>query len=106
MLGRHPPPRPTLGEASPAAGLHRRRPASLTPLVEAFNALRSNLVYLEVDRPLRSILVTSPTGGEGRSTVALNLAAALAASGEHVILVDADLRARRSTEFPLTTVPG
>jgi capsular exopolysaccharide synthesis family protein len=59
---------------------------------EAFRKLRSNLTYMDVDDPPRSIVVTSPKAGDGKSTVAVNLAAAVAASGEPVVLVDADLR--------------
>jgi capsular exopolysaccharide synthesis family protein len=47
---------------------------------------------------VRVVVVTSPVGGEGRSTVALSLAGGLARSGSRVVLVDADLRARRSPE--------
>lgn len=59
---------------------------------EAFRKLRTNLAYMDVDNPPRVVLVTSPNEAEGKSTVALNLAAAIAASGQPAILVDADLR--------------
>lgn len=59
---------------------------------ESFRRLRTNLAYMDVDNPPRVILVTSPNQAEGKSTVAMNLAAAISASGQPVVLVDADLR--------------
>ena len=59
---------------------------------EAFRKLRTNLVFMDVDNPPRVIVVTSPKPGDGKSTVSVNLAAAIALSGQRVVLVDADLR--------------
>lgn len=59
---------------------------------EAFRQLRTNLRFVDVDRPPRSIVITSPNAGEGKSTVSANLARVIAASGQRVLLVDADLR--------------
>lgn len=59
---------------------------------EAFRKLRTNLQFAAVNRPVRSIVVTSASAGEGKSTVALNLAVTIAKGGQRVILVDADLR--------------
>jgi capsular exopolysaccharide synthesis family protein len=47
---------------------------------------------MDVDNPPRTIVVSSPLPGDGKSTLAGNLAVSLAAAGQHVILVDADLR--------------
>ncbi len=58
---------------------------------EAFRTLRTNLRYLE-STDARSVLVTSPRVGEGKSTIAANLAWSLAQSNFSVILVDTDLR--------------
>jgi non-specific protein-tyrosine kinase len=60
---------------------------------EAFRRLRTNLFTLEHDPPLRTLLVTSAEPGEGKSTVVVNLARAIAQSGRMVIVVDCDLRA-------------
>ena len=57
----------------------------------AFRHLSTALSVAHSDRSLATILVTSPREGEGKSTVALNLAAAFAGSGSTVVLVDADL---------------
>lgn len=64
-----------------------------TPQVrEAFQTLRAGLTYFNVDHPLNTIMVTSPGHGEGKTTVATNMAVALAQDGRDVIVVDADLR--------------
>ncbi|WP_375482276.1 Wzz/FepE/Etk N-terminal domain-containing protein [uncultured Mycobacterium sp.] len=57
----------------------------------AFRRLRTALSVVHSERSLATILVTSPREGDGKSTVALNLAAAFAGSGSTVVLVDADL---------------
>lgn len=59
---------------------------------EAVRRLRTNLSYMDVDNPPRAIVITSPKPGDGKSTVAANLAAAIALSGQPVTLVDGDLR--------------
>jgi polysaccharide biosynthesis transport protein len=65
-----------------------------SPLVEAFRTLGSSVMLEGVGRKkvLRSIVVTSSQPGEGKTTVSVNLAIALAQQGSRVILVDADLR--------------
>ncbi|MBX3744371.1 MAG: polysaccharide biosynthesis tyrosine autokinase [Verrucomicrobiae bacterium] len=60
---------------------------------EAYRSLRSALLYLvRDDRAPRSLLVTSAIPGEGKSTVASNLARAIAFGGAKVVLIDADMR--------------
>ena len=62
------------------------------PASEAFRKLRTNLMYMNVDNPPRVVVVTSPLPGDGKSTVAANLAAAIDSSGQNVVLIDGDLR--------------
>jgi non-specific protein-tyrosine kinase len=62
------------------------------PVTEAFRSLRTNVEYASVDKPIRSLLITSPTPGDGKSTVTANLAVVLAQGGKRVYLLDADLR--------------
>ena len=61
------------------------------PEEEAFRTLRAALRYFNVDQELRSVLVTSESAHEGKSTVAWNLART-AASSSKTVLVEADLR--------------
>ncbi len=63
-----------------------------SPVAEAFRALRTNIQYASVDYPLQSLLITSPSPKDGKTTVSANLSVALAQSGRQVALVDADLR--------------
>jgi len=90
---------PVLGEVPRVAGL--RRPA--TPIdrvlaagspavVEAFQSIRTGLEIRLRDEPLGSIVVVSPTAGEGRTLIAAVIAWSLASAGRDVVAVDADLR--------------
>jgi len=63
-----------------------------SPISEAYRALRTNIQFSSIDRSLHSLLVTSTSPEEGKSTVLANLAVTFAEAGSQVILVDADLR--------------
>ncbi len=63
-----------------------------SPVSEAFRSLRTNIQFASVDKPVRSMLITSPSPEDGKSTVAANLSISLAQSGLRVALVEADLR--------------
>ena len=63
-----------------------------SPVVEAYRNLRTNLRYAVAGGRLRSLLVTSPGPGEGKSTITANLACVVAQAGQRVIVVSADLR--------------
>jgi len=87
--------RPILGAIPKSRALAGRnsKGGALTPRErEAFRMLRANLHYYNDDRNVGSVLVTSATLGEGKSTVAWNLAAAGAVAGSRVLLVEADMR--------------
>ncbi|MFQ5401270.1 MAG: CpsD/CapB family tyrosine-protein kinase [Anaerolineae bacterium] len=63
-----------------------------SPVSEAYRTLRTNLSFYSLDNPIRSLVVTSPAVGEGKSTTVANLAVTMAQSGRRTILVDCDLR--------------
>src|SRR5690554_6673836 len=66
-----------------------------SPVAESFRSLRTNLEFASVDKPLKTILVTSPGPSEGKTTVATNLAVVMAQANKRVILLEGDLRRPR-----------
>ena len=71
----------------------QRSPKS--PVAEVFRTLRTNIQFMNSNRRLRSLLVTSTMPGEGKSWVASNLAVTFAQAGKRVALIDADMRKGR-----------
>nr|HID12946.1 polysaccharide biosynthesis tyrosine autokinase [Anaerolineae bacterium] len=63
-----------------------------SPAAEAYRTLRTNLTFAALDKPLETLVVTSPAPGEGKSTLLANLAVTMAQGERRTILVDADLR--------------
>lgn len=61
-------------------------------LAENFRLLRSNIEFFQISKPIKTILITSPSQGNGKTTVAINLALSIAQGEQEVVLVDADLR--------------
>ncbi|MFV0462188.1 MAG: polysaccharide biosynthesis tyrosine autokinase [Nostocoides sp.] len=61
-------------------------------LAEGFRRLRTNLLFVDVTTAQHSVVVTSALAGEGKTTVSVNLALAMADTGLKVLLVDGDLR--------------
>jgi tyrosine-protein kinase Etk/Wzc len=78
-----------------------------SPLVEGYRHLYRSLKQAEAEKPLKSILVTSVSQGEGKSTTVSNLAIVMAEAEKRVLLLDADLR-RPSihSTFELPRSPG
>lgn len=70
---------------------------------EAYRRLRTNVLFAGVDGPTTSVVVVSVAAGEGKSRTAANLAAVMAAAGQNVLLVDADMR--RPTQHRLFDRP-
>ncbi|MDQ4025902.1 MAG: polysaccharide biosynthesis tyrosine autokinase, partial [Actinomycetota bacterium] len=96
----------------PASRSPRRRASwrhlDLRPAeAEAFRKLRANLRYFNDAEPIRSLVVTSAVSGEGKSTVALNLALVEAQAGRRVLLIEANLRRPQLAEgLELPDDPG
>ncbi len=74
-----------------------KAPNSLTS--EAFRYLRTSLRFLDVDRLIKVIHVTSPASRDGKTTTVANLGVVLAQVGEQVLIIDLDLRRPRVHEF-------
>lgn len=78
--------------------------APMSVVTEQIKTIRTNLNYAMVGQPLKTLMVTSAIQGEGKSTVAGNLAVEYAKKGLQVLLVDADLR--RPTVHQTFRVPN
>jgi polysaccharide biosynthesis transport protein len=71
-----------------SSGLDRLRPVD----AESFRMLRVSLRYFNVDHQVRSVVITSASQADGKSTVAMNLAMAAGEAGTKTLLLEADLR--------------
>ena len=63
-----------------------------SPISESYRSLRTNISYALADKKIKSLLVSSPQPGEGKSTTTANLAIAFAQLRKRTLLIDADLR--------------
>ena len=68
----------------------KKMPKSLS--AEAYRSLRTSIKFSSVDRPIKTLVVTSSIMGEGKSTVAGNIANILSQDGARVLMIDCDLR--------------
>lgn len=66
---------------------------------EAFRQMRTNLQFVDIEHPLRSVVITSSIPGEGKSTTTCNLAITLAQAGVRVVLIEGDLRRPRIADY-------
>ncbi len=73
---------------------------------EAYRSLRTSLQFARQDRQMRSLLVTSPNAGEGKTATVVNLGAVFAQAGERVVLVSCDLRRPRLSLLPRLDEPA
>jgi polysaccharide biosynthesis transport protein len=76
----------------PQSAARSRSAAARTESLEPFRILRSALDFVAVTRELKTLLVTSAISGEGKTTVAIDLAHAVALTGRRTVLVELDLR--------------
>lgn len=79
-----------------------------SPVSESFRSVMTSILFASGGRSgIRLTVITSPEAGEGKTTVASNLAATFAATGRRVLIVDADLRRPRLDKvFDLPNSPG
>jgi capsular exopolysaccharide synthesis family protein len=69
------------------------------PAAEAYRSLRTSLQFVQAERDLRTILVTSPAAAEGKTSTLANLGAVFAQAGQQAVLVSCDLRRPRLGKF-------
>lgn len=81
-----------VGRPNSLSGKLFMRDAAHSSEAEAIRTIRANLALAHVDRPVKTLLVTSAMPREGKSVLSANLALAFAESGTRTILLDADLR--------------
>ena len=70
-----------------------------SPVTEAYRSLRTSLEFADRDAQLKTILVTSATGMEGKTSTVANLGVIMAKAGERVVVVSCDLRRPRLAAF-------
>lgn len=63
-----------------------------SPISEQYRTIRTNIQFSSIDKEIRSLIVTSPGPGEGKTTTIANLAVVFAQQGKTVLLIDADMR--------------
>ncbi len=66
-----------------------------SPVAECARSVRTNLLFLSTERPLKRILVTSAAAFEGKTSTAVSLGIVMARAGQRVLIVDTDLRKPR-----------
>jgi capsular exopolysaccharide synthesis family protein len=92
FLGIIPRVQPAAGEAADDLVVHR---APSSAVAECCRAIRTNLLFMSPDKPLKTILVTSSSPQDGKTTAAVDLSITMADSGNRVLLLDADMRRPR-----------
>ena len=69
------------------------------PVVEAFRTIRSSILYASLDKPMKTIVVTSAMESEGKSSISSNISIIYSMEKKKVILIDLDLRRPTAHKF-------
>lgn len=78
-----------------------------SPISEIFRTLRTNIQFMNANKKLQVLLVTSTSPGEGKSWISTNLAVTFAQAGKKVVIVDSDMRrGRQYAIMGLSPKPG
>jgi polysaccharide biosynthesis transport protein len=83
---------PYLKELFDSDALHYPEEGKNSHFLESFRVLRTNVQFVSVDSPLKTLLITSSITGEGKTTTAILLAKSFARMGKKTLLVDCDMR--------------
>lgn len=87
-----------LGQTQPmslsqaAFASNRRRKFGMLPFLESLRSLQTNLRLSNADKPIKSVVISSATPEDGKSTIAAYLAQVAGSMGNRVLLVDAEMR--------------
>ena len=78
-----------------------------SPISEIFRTLRTNIQFMDINKKMKTMLITSTFAGEGKSWVAANIATTFAQTGKKVLIIDADMRkGRQYAIFGVAPRPG
>jgi capsular exopolysaccharide synthesis family protein len=75
------------------------KPGSRSGISESFRMLRTNLKYMAQGDGQQTVLVTSGTGGDGKTFLSINLGISLSLTGKKVVLLGMDLRKPRLSQY-------
>lgn len=73
--------------------------APTSPPSEAYRSLRTSIQFLGLERDIRTLLFTSPSAGEGKTTTMANMATTMTHAGKSVVMICCDLRRPRIHQF-------
>lgn len=78
-----------------------------SPISEIFRTLRTNIQFMDINKKMKTMLITSTFAGEGKSWIVANIATTFAQAGKKVLIVDADMRkGRQYAIFGVSPKPG
>ncbi len=78
-----------------------------TMFIESFRNLRTDLQFIQIDQPVKKLLISSAVPGEGKSMITANIGLAFAELGKRVLIVDCDLRKpKQHIIFSISRIPG